>query len=539
MQTRFLGALLVMMGAVSIVAAGCVSHGDSEEDDSSSDEQALTGASFADDFGSYATGTNWRDGSVHGPWTVVFNGYGSVGVELVGTSNKVMHLRPATPTSAGETHAALLRSNASFGDLEAQIRMKTVSQLRSNPNAWEQGWIVWHYTDPDHFYYLVLKANGWELGKRDPAYPGGQRFLATGGAPTYPAGTWHTVTINQVGSTMSAVVDGRTLTSFTDAQSPYTQGSLGLYSEDAHVHFDNISVRTPSAPGTSTDAGGTVADAGTAPSTPDASLPDSGTSTPTPSSGMVYGVTVDDVSNLSAITTSLGRLAHKPTTRIVFDEFVPASDYVNAVNQISTVSFTMGELLDSFYVKQYSVDAYLKRTDEYLAALGSKVDIWEVGNEINGEWLGDTPSVVAKVTGAYDKVKAAGKTTGLTLYYNQGCWERSSNEMFAWTQANIPDRMKQGLDYVLVSYYEDDCNGLQPDWNAVFTRLAAMFPNSKLGMGECGTDVASKKAEYVQRYYTMKVNAPRYIGGNFWWYFRQDMVPYTSPLWSVLNQSIQ
>lgn len=252
----------------------------------------------------------------------------------------------------------------------------------------------------------------------------------------------------------------------------------------------------------------------------------------------IYGVTVDDVSGIDSITQSLSRLSKKPTTRIVFDEFVDPSYYRNPAVQINKVSYVMGEVLDSFYVPQYSVPAYVDRTRQYLAALSDVVDIWEIGNEINGEWLGNNADVVAKMTGAYDLVKSQAKTTALTLYYNQGCWERSSNEMFTWSEANVPARMKQGLDYVFISYYEDDCNGLKPDWQAVFQKLSVMYPNSKIGFGEVGTARKAKKAEYLTRYYDMKINVPKYVGGHFWWYFRQDMVPYTKALWNTLNTAI-
>ncbi len=198
----------------------------------------------------------------------------------------------------------------------------------------------------------------------------------------------------------------------------------------------------------------------------------------------------------------------------------------------------MGEILDSQFVSTVTVDGYLQRSADYLAALGDVVDIWEVGNEINGEWLGATPDVVAKMTGAYDLVKAAGKTTALTLYYNQDCWSDPANEMFRWVQANVPERMLQGLDYALISYYEDDCNGLQPDWPAVFAQLATIFPNSRIGFGEVGTADPARKADYVTRYYSMAISEPRYVGGYFWWYFRQDMVPWTQPLWNTLNTTI-
>ena len=140
---------------------------------------------------------------------------------------------------------------------------------------------------------------------------------------------------------------------------------------------------------------------------------------------------------------------------------------------------------------------------------------------------------------AYNLVKAAGKKTALTLYYNEDCWAKPANEMFAWTEKNVSSAMKQGLDYVWVSYYEDDCNNLQPNWKTVFDKLSVMFPNSKIGFGEVGTINLNKKEEYINRYYNMNITAKNYVGGYFWWYFMQDMVPNTKPLWNVLNSAIK
>ncbi|HQD16855.1 MAG TPA: hypothetical protein PLY54_15520, partial [Ottowia sp.] len=64
----------------------------------------------------------------------------------------------------------------------------------------------------------------------------------------------------------------------------------------------------------------------------------------------LHGVTVDDVDNLSAITESLSRLSRTATTRIVFDEYQPASDYRKAAVAINKVSYVMGEILDSQYL---------------------------------------------------------------------------------------------------------------------------------------------------------------------------------------------
>ena len=104
---------------------------------------------------------------------------------------------------------------------------------------------MWHYTDDHHVYSIVLKPNGWELGKEDPAYPGAQRFLATGTVPSFPIGVQRVVRVRQIQSTISVWVDGRRLTTVTDRERPYTEGRVGLYTEDASVIFDNVVVRRP------------------------------------------------------------------------------------------------------------------------------------------------------------------------------------------------------------------------------------------------------------------------------------------------------
>jgi hypothetical protein len=263
----------------------------------------------------------------------------------------------------------------------------------------------------------------------------------------------------------------------------------------------------------------------------------------------LYGVTVDDVSRLSAITMSLGSLPHRATARIVFDEGQPASAYTTAVAQIGGVATVMGEILDSEFVPSLSVSGYLARTTEYLNAFGNQVGIWEVGNEINGNWVDTTPGgvndVVAKMAGAFDLVKAAGGKTELTLY---GCSDAgNAHDMLVWAAANVPARMKTGLDYVLVSFYEGDCGVAAPDWNATFHALRQIFPTAALGFGEVGAvdangnriTNASTASAYLQRYYTMPITEPGYVGGHFWWYYVEDMLPLPSTMYTSLSTAIQ
>ena len=172
-------------------------------------------------------------------WDTVFTGYGWV---RYGTSPQVS-MAPMVSTRPDETHASLARTTSVHGDLDVTLRMRTVRQLRtgSAPNPWEAAWGLWHYTGNTSFYYVILKPNGWELGKADPAYPGAQRFLATGETP-FPIGPWYTVRVRQVGNVMTVWADGRQLVSFTDNERPYRSGNVAVYNEDAEVEFDGVTI---------------------------------------------------------------------------------------------------------------------------------------------------------------------------------------------------------------------------------------------------------------------------------------------------------
>ena len=272
---------------------------------------------------------------------------------------------------------------------------------------------------------------------------------------------------------------------------------------------------------------------------------DSGGALPLPSP--LHGVTVDDVSSLADVVASLDALPHKPTARIVFDENEAPSHYAQAVPAVHAVAYVLGEILDSEYVKSDSVAQYTQRTSDYLAAFPTGVDLWEVGNEINGNWLGNASDVAAKMSGAFDLVKAAGGKTELTLY---GCSDSGPDyDMINWVTANVPARMLSGLDYVLVSYYAGDCGSPRSDWTTAFQQLRALFPTAGLGFGEVGyvdssgNDIAAKSASaataYLQKYYSMQIAVPGYVGGYFWWYFAEDMVPKTQPLFPVLSAAMQ
>jgi hypothetical protein len=193
--------------------------------------------------GAESPGSPWEDGSVHGPWLSVFDGEGT----NTGRDG-VLSLSPRPAVSPEETHAGLIVSTEVHRDVDVRLRMRTIAHLREGePNPWEVAWVVWAYSDPTHFYYLVLKPNGWEIGKADPAYPGHQRFLATG-STAFPIGSWYDVRIEHRGDASTVAVDGEVLSRFTDAERPYRSGAVGVYAEDARAEFDAVEVRPLGAP---------------------------------------------------------------------------------------------------------------------------------------------------------------------------------------------------------------------------------------------------------------------------------------------------
>ena len=229
-------AVLASSGNQSVCAAALTSSGS---------PSPLPAVALTENFSSYAKNTCLADGAAFGPWTSAFGGYGCTSVKTDGVSSWLDE-SPFASVSAAETHSSLVLGPSFAVPLSLSVDLKTVAQLRQTtpPNPWEVGWVFWSYADNTHFYYFQPKPNGWELGKEDPAYPGAQRFLATGSTPVYPVGGTYTVKIVQIGNVMTVYVNGALVTTFTDTERPYASGQIGLYNEDSNVRFTNVVVET-------------------------------------------------------------------------------------------------------------------------------------------------------------------------------------------------------------------------------------------------------------------------------------------------------
>jgi hypothetical protein len=208
----------------------------------------------------------------------------------------------------------------------------------------------------------------------------------------------------------------------------------------------------------------------------------------------------------------------------------------------------MGELLDSSDEKAITVTAFAGRVSSYLRVLGGRVAIWEVGNEVNGNWTGSYPVVAAKLVTAYQHVTAAGGKTALTLYANTfgpgHCGDGAAElTPVQFTKRYVPARVAHGLSYVFLSYYPANCGGRQPSAARLarsLRRLHARYPGATLGIGETGTPepatpAALPAARRVMRWaYSLNPRLPYYAGGYFWWYAAEDALRPRAPLRTAL-----
>ncbi len=211
----------------------------------------------------------------------------------------------------------------------------------------------------------------------------------------------------------------------------------------------------------------------------------------------------------------------------------------------------MGELLDSSDEKAISTEAFQAHVQEYLGALSGSVDIWEIGNEVNGNWTGPYETVAAKLTEAYRDVAAVHASTALTLYENdfapEHCGDGEAEETpVQFSERWVPAEVADGLDYVLLSYYPTECGGRLPssaEVGAQLRELHALYPNAKLGFGEVGLPhPASKRklaeAETIMHWaYSLNPGLSYYVGGYFWWYGFQDALKPKAKLGGALREA--
>ena len=192
-------------------------------------------------------------------WLTDYTGYGRV----IHEPNGALVLEPRSASRRLETHAALVRLRDTVAhplkDFRLTVTARTEAQLRTGarPNPWESLWLFFNYNDaPDgkETNYVAFKTNHIEVGRASSARS--QRFLATGDGPGIPVGRRTTFTLAKRGTRLEIAVDGvivsrfdgarprlaRQLGDLPDAGLLDVPGSIGLYTEDARVRIEAVTL---------------------------------------------------------------------------------------------------------------------------------------------------------------------------------------------------------------------------------------------------------------------------------------------------------
>ncbi len=278
-----------------------------------------------------------------------------------------------------------------------------------------------------------------------------------------------------------------------------------------------------------------------------------------PLPAVLRGVTTDTAWEVPELTDAIAAHAAAPTVRIVLDPGPRPEEYRPAIEALRPHAYLMGLLLDSTAMKRFSVDEVAARAEAYLTAFGDRIDLWEIGNELNGKWVGATPEEIdAKVQAAFDVVHGRGKRTAITLNYWSGpnCYAKPWEDTLTFAR-QMPQAVREGTDYLLLSIYETACRPAQhpsaADLGDMLATLGDLFPSAKLGIGETGAqgvqdglprDPTLKKKRRIAEYYygldaALRTRlGDRYVGGYFWWYYAEDAVPRRKPksLWPTLDR---
>ena len=250
-----------------------------------------------------------------------------------------------------------------------------------------------------------------------------------------------------------------------------------------------------------------------------------------------YSVTIDTLDNLSSTLNAVrSTFPSRAMVRIVIDPGVPLSQYQSAIDLAHSMSISvMIELMDSQYMASYSYARYQSRIDQILSTL-QHVDVWEVGNEVNGNWLG--PQVGAKVAYAIDKAASLSSTPlYLTLYWQLG-EDDASHSIFNWVNTNLTPTEISKLTSVGISMYPQEAPLGASFYRAMTTLHTVYFPNQSIYIGELGYGGSgvtgswwwgspsvsdSSKASTVTTYMGLLLSLPFSVSsGPFWWYFAEE-----------------
>ncbi len=239
------------------------------------------------------------------------------------------------------------------------------------------------------------------------------------------------------------------------------------------------------------------------------------------------GVTLEDITQYRWDLDKLAAMAGPYAwVRIVFQAEDQPADYAAVVQYAAAKGIRiLGLPVDSSADLALSRDQYLQRYKAFIAAF-PEVEVWEVGNEVNGGWSSD--DIAGRVADVAAYCKGLGKKTYLSLFWQLNTIEPAL-ALFNWVDANLPPSVRANLDYVGLSQYQEQAP-VGPAFDQIMRRLQAEFPVQQIGLAELGywikgqrywwaynSNVTTAKRMILDQYYKASLGYAGSHGGGFWW----------------------
>ncbi len=193
---------------------------------------------FEEDFEDAALDAGWTIGTTLGQWKMDFASEGTAAIVVDGT--RALSLNSPT-TALTPNQFVRLTTVEKFGDFELQARIKVSS---FGTGLHDGAVLLWHFIDADRSYELVVSGLKWELFRRDPFAPDGQKLLESKEFNVPLVNDWILVRINVQASTMKGWINGSAVFDLIDLDLP-TAGAFGLAAEQVTATFDNMLVTQP------------------------------------------------------------------------------------------------------------------------------------------------------------------------------------------------------------------------------------------------------------------------------------------------------
>lgn len=191
-------------------------------------------------------------------------------------------------------------------------------------------------------------------------------------------------------------------------------------------------------------------------------------------------------------------------------------------------------------------ELYSRRVRNLVVRYASKIRSWEVGSELNGDWLGGpkTPLGLEKTFRIYkagvEAVKAHEPTleTVATLYWWEATAPGEEYSLGGWLKRYVPEGFGEGLDVVSLSLQPED-NPVGMAFERVFDQVREALPAQKLMLGSFGyvekselngywwfdpKDIDAARKDLLVLYTAASCAMPRSLCGGFWWQTLDQML---------------